>query len=946
MTPTDVSLANPDRLTPTETPAVSTRDRRGLWLFLLVLGVVLAVLALGALANQPWSQGASLASNEPDRLKYPDAVRALQYDNGAWAERFHSETAINTQPALSLAVWWLLHVVVGWLVWPLLYALTPRLADRGYGFAKGVGLLLVAWFGWYGASLGLPLWSQGGLLLGLALLAVVSAVVVWRNAAEIVAYVRAHGRALLAFEVIALAAFGALLVVRLVNPDLWQSQLGNEKPMDFAYFNGVLRSTVFPPIDPWYAGGFLNYYYFGFVLAGAPVLLLGLVPAIAYNLIIPTLFAFAASAAFSVAFNLASAWRETHPPTDEAPARRLNPWLAGSAALLFAVVLGNLDAPRLVLTDLATLGGYDARASYLGELVTQYVADNGAEPDADALADLRQQAAQPSPFDRLRFDLSNTGPALSGIVNGLGRLASGDGALSLTPYDWLWGPTRVYAVPPEGAENGITEAPAFSFMSGDLHAHVVSMALQLALLGLLLNHVLGAKNRVRLVHLGALVLVGLIVGLFRAINTWEWPTYSLLVVAVLVYAGQRARQSIGLVALQIAVFAAVNVVAVLPYSLSYAAIYGAASFWQGYHSSLLAYLDVHGLFLFLLASLAALETRRWLAQPVTPAEARYRRLARLALVGTAVVAVVLVFLGYGALLVAVPALVWLFVLVLRPGQTTIVQFLLLLAAFALLMTVGVEFVALAGDEGRQNTVFKLYTQVWLILSVVAGTALAVLLSAQPRRRWLVALWLLLGIAAVFPVTTFLTRAAYRMAPQTPLTLDGLAFLRYAAHQDGHPDLVQANPALGRFPLDEDLALIDWLQENDTGASVVMEGRSRQDYSWGSRIASYTGNPTVVGWRWHQTQQRTLAGMPEAVQTRINHVNGFYATTDFEQALLVLQRYEVTYVVVGRLERAYYPAESLQKFDLMVEQGLLEVVLQAGESRLYRVLEPGEGQRLF
>ena len=50
--------------------------------------------------------------------------------------------------------------------------------------------------------------------------------------------------------------------------------------MDFAYFNGVLRSTIFPPIDPWYAGGYINYYYFGYVIVGTPVLLLKMVPAI------------------------------------------------------------------------------------------------------------------------------------------------------------------------------------------------------------------------------------------------------------------------------------------------------------------------------------------------------------------------------------------------------------------------------------------------------------------------------------------------------------------------------------------------------------------------------------------------------------------------------------------------------------------------------------------
>ena len=83
---------------------------------------------------------------------------------------------------------------------------------------------------------------------------------------ELAAYIRENGRRLLWIEVITLLAFIFFLIVRLTNPDLWHPYMGGEKPMDFAYFNGVIRSTVFPPIDPWHAGGYINYYYFGYVI--------------------------------------------------------------------------------------------------------------------------------------------------------------------------------------------------------------------------------------------------------------------------------------------------------------------------------------------------------------------------------------------------------------------------------------------------------------------------------------------------------------------------------------------------------------------------------------------------------------------------------------------------------------------------------------------------------
>ncbi len=82
--------------------------------------------------------------------------------------------------------------------------------------------------------------------------------------------------------------------------------------MDFSYFNAVLKSTSFPPYDPWYAGGYINYYYYGFVIVGTPVKLLGITPSVAYNLILPTLFSLVGTAAFSIGYSLIDSLHACH----------------------------------------------------------------------------------------------------------------------------------------------------------------------------------------------------------------------------------------------------------------------------------------------------------------------------------------------------------------------------------------------------------------------------------------------------------------------------------------------------------------------------------------------------------------------------------------------------------------------------------------------------------
>ncbi len=961
------------------------------------------------------------ADPAPTALTFPPEDYERQTAGGTWSERFFSDSIINKNQFAGVIAWYATIFIFGALAFPLVFSLFPNMADGGYSISKLVGMLLVAWFAWAVSSLKIPIWSQGGILFSLALLAVLSALLGFRNRIPLLAFLRKYWRRLAWIELIGLIAFAFMIIVRLTNPDLWHPFKGGEKPMDFAYLNGVLRSTTFPPIDPWFAGGFINYYYFGYVLLGAPALLLGVMPAFAYNLMIPTIFSLTGLGAFAAAYNVLAHWRDRQdrePMPERAVRRKLgNPWVAGIMAVILCVVLGNLDTVRVLGNGVATLGGYTTPLGLEQFLISEHVGANGFDAPADLRAEIAQRAAAWHPWDSLRYEIHNSISLIGGLARGIGRALQGE-SLPIRSDRWYWGPSRVIAETPGVGGGAITEMPFFTFLYGDLHAHMISMPLILLGALFVFNELAQAGHdpRRRLERILALSLGALTVGVLRATNTWDWPTMTLFAIAGLGYAwwlrwretfepiaDQRyhARVFGALIALaalvsflipvlgasfgsvspsltrlvqllpfagaaffamyiaarfwlkrlsalellaQIGGFALMNFAFALPYTSWYAATYNSVRLWDGGKTPLWAYFDIHGLFLFLIVSLLLWDSAYWLRKTRVRELLENQQLAKIAALAgllSCMLAVVMTLAGYQVALIVIPLITWIALLFFRPFQSLAMRFTLVLIGLALSLTLGVEIIVIGGDIGRQNTVFKFYMQVWLLLSIAGGIAFACLLRASKefssgtRIIWYTPCVTLLCIAALFPIMGTRARSFDRMAPDLPLTLDGLAYMTLSSHYENSPQTGKA----AWIDLSVDHKLIRWLQENVEGSPVIIEGRRRpSEYHWNGRISIGTGLPSALGWNFHQRQQRTFHPMPRWVEQREANIQQFYNTADIDIAVDIIHHFDIRFIIRSGLEEVQSTEEGLEKFDRMLDTGLLKVAFLTEGGMIYEVDE--------
>lgn len=219
------------------------------------------------------------------------------------------------------------------------------------------------------------------------------------------------------------------------------------------------------------------------------------------------------------------------------------------------------------------------------------------------------------------------------------------------------------------------------------------------------------------------------------------------------------------------------------------------------------------------------------------------------------------------------------------------------------------------EYARSNTMFKLTYQAFIMFGILMGYAFVRLWMEKKHgiRKTIITFGFVCFIGCCFYITTAVHAWFGQVWDRNQYQgLDATAFL-------------EKNFA-------EDASAIRWLNENVEGTPVVLEanGDSYSDYE---RVSAMTGLPTILGWYVHEWLWRCGT---EELNQRIGIVEAVYTSSDQELVKSILEEYQVEYIFVGRMEQEKY--ENLNENML---KSLGNVVFQDNNSGTY-ILQVGFG----
>ena len=719
-----------------------------------------------------------------------------------------------------VAFWWLALEVIGLVSFPLVSRVCSGLGDRGYSISKLVGLLILTCLVWIISSLHVLPFGFVSIIISFSILVMLSLFLGRKN----LWVPNWPGRQIIISDSLFTIAFAVFVLIMLGKPDIYFTG-ASDSVFNYAFLQSILRADYFPPVDPWFAGESIPYYYGGHLMTALLTTVTRVPSAISFNIAGAMFLALAVSASYGLGYNITK--------------RKLY----GFVTALFICVVG-----------------YTSGALQLIAFASHHEVLGYAPSDAANIIDWL-----------LWFDFSHA---------------------------------------PWQIEGAIVHYPYFSFIMGDMHSY--SMSIPFQPMFILLIFAMLQKGRLvdeptRSDTVLDIFVLGLCLGFFSILNTWEYPTY--IIFTVLAFILLRIRPSIKDNLIVPAAIIGLSFILYIPHYIS-----GGMSNFSGLglvttRTSLVQFLEFSALFLFATGSLLLMLAKREVL--------RGRRALLIAIFVLIITVAAAIILDFQLLIIVIPmGLLSLYCIYMsRPRSVRGFVLLFLLMSAAMIFFCDFIYIndGLSVPWERFNTVMKVYLQLWVFLGTAAACAIFYVMNDLGRKTkvvWVVTLVALIVASLIHPVasTTGMLSGRDTYWGINRGTLDGMAYL----------EMVDKG----------DYDAIRWLSAEIAGSPVILEAPGNPSV-YSSRISAFTGLPTVIGWQLWEIMWRPDRG---EVDERTRNVDMIYNTQDSNQALELLRKYDVEYIYIGTLEREQFGDAGLGKF--------------SNQPNDYELVYEGEGTTIF
>jgi uncharacterized membrane protein len=510
-----------------------------------------------------------------------------------------------------------------------------------------------------------------------------------------------------------------------------------------------------------------------------------------------------------------------------------------------------------------------------------------------------------SRFLKKREKKSRLLPTLSGLLGGVGVCIAGN--MHYPTFQWLepvvrkffgieaaetkyWFPdaTRFIGYHPETSDKTIHEFPAYSFVLGDLHAHVINILFVLTVLGLLFAWLISRENVkeqqpsvYREIFHPAILAITFFIGLFHTTNFWDFPIYFVVAGGIILFSN------------------------LIVYNFK------SKAFWLT---------GLQGIFVFAVSSLICL-----------PFTLNFDQISTNICLTVARTPINQLLILWGLPVYVVGCFIGALIANYRSGiaeqkdrQPVIARFLTSLNASDLyILVLGLCAIGLvlipeviyvediySGDYKRANTMFKLTYQAFIMFGICFGYILLRLLcfGRTLRQKWRAGVGLILFLVSL----TYIQNAVN-------------AWYGNIFDRSGYEGLDAAAFMVDTMP--DDALAVAWLNDNVSGSPVILEanGDSYTDYQ---RVSVITGLPTLLGWHSHEWLWK---GDTSLLDARAADIETIYTSFDEEVVRSLIDKYEISYLYVGKLEQEKYDAVN---HDLLKKLGTVVFSSPATQDKPY------------